>query len=265
MKKGWTTENPLAHLAPVASRTADIVTIFRAMGPIDLRNMRRDSLLAWMPVAPLAAALLLRLGTPALVDFALTQWAFDLTPYYPLIASSYLVLAPALVGMVVGFLLLDERDEQMHRALLVMPVRMGHVLLYRISVPLAAGTAVTLLGYPLLELATLPFVALLATTLLAGITAPLIALFLAGFAENKVAGFAMMKLINGVFLIPTAAYFLPQPWQMLCGIVPTYWPLKAFWMAATGQEYAHYALVGVLINGVALWLLLRRFQQVLHR
>lgn len=265
MKNEMITGRSQGSIAATRHWVAGVVTVFKALGPIDLRNMRRDSLLAWMPLAPLAAALLLRLGTPALAEFVHAQWNFDLTPYYGLIASSFLVLAPALVGMIVGFLLLDERDEGMDRALLVMPVRMGDVLLYRIGLPLGVGTLVTLLCYPLLGLASVPFTPLLIATLLAAVTAPLIALFLASFAENKVAGFAMMKLVNGLSLVPTVAYFLPHPWQWFCGIVPTYWPLKVFWLAAAGHDYTIYAGIGLFINGLALWLLLRRFQRVIHR
>lgn len=243
----------------------NMVAVFKALGPIDLRNVRRDSLLAWMPLLPLLVALLFRRGVPALTGFVQTQWAFDLTPFHPFIVSTYLVLAPVMVGMVVGFLLLDERDEQMTRAFLVMPVRFESVLLYRISVPLVVGVIVTLLGYPLIGLIRMPFPALLTATLLGALSAPLLALFLATLAENKVAGFAIMKLANGILLIPTAAYFVAMPWQLLAGVVPTYWAVKVFWLAAAGQSYGIYALIGVAINGVALWWLLRRFMRMVHR
>lgn len=241
------------------------LAVFKTLGPIDLRNVRRDSLLAWMPVIPLAMALLLRIGTPALGTFLYERWGFALEPYYPLIASSFLVIAPSFVGLIVGFLLLDERDEQMLQAFLITPVRMESILFYRMSMPLAVGMLMTLVGYPLIGLVRVPLTALLAAAGLSAMTAPIMALCLVAFAENKVAGLAVLKLVNGISMIPMVVYFLPLRWQLLAGIVPAYWPLKVFWLAAAGEEYWSYALMGVLVNSMAILWLLRRFQRMIHR
>jgi fluoroquinolone transport system permease protein len=241
------------------------LTIFKALGPIDLRNVRRDSLLAWMPFMPLAMALLLRIGTPALDAFLRSQWGFVLAPYYPLLASSFLVLAPSLAGMIVGFLLLDERDEQVLKTFLVMPVRMESILLYRIAMPLTVGMLMTLIGYPLIGLVPMPPVALLVVAALGALTAPIMALALVAFAENKVAGFAVLKLVNGISMLPVAAYFMPAPWQLLAGIVPAFWPLKVFWLAAAGEIYWLYVLVGLAVNSAVILLLLRRFQWMVQQ
>ncbi len=52
---------------------------------------------------------------------------------------------------------------------------------------------------------------------------------------------------------------------MLAGIIPTYWPMKVVWLAAAGEPYAWYAVVGLGVNLTVLYLLLRRFNTVLHR
>ena len=40
--------------------------LLRTLGPVDLRNVRREPLLAWSVVFPLVVALLVRGGVPAL-------------------------------------------------------------------------------------------------------------------------------------------------------------------------------------------------------
>lgn len=79
--------------------------------------------------------------------------------------------------------------------------------------PLVVGTASTLIGYPLIGILALPFPTLAAIALVAGLSAPLLALVLGTAAPNKVAGFAVVKILNPVNLLPNAPFFLPVPLQ----------------------------------------------------
>jgi fluoroquinolone transport system permease protein len=241
------------------------LTLFKALGPVDLKNVRRDSLLLWIPLLPVVMALALRLVVPAIQGVLLERLGFDLAPYYPLIMSGFIVAAPQLVGMIVGFLLLDERDDRMLAALLVTPVPLSDFLIYRISVPLLLGFVATFLSYPLVGLTPLGWGDLLVVALLAALVAPQVALFLATFAENKVAGFAMVKLLNTLMFFPVIAYFVPMPWQLLGGLIPVYWPAKILWLAAAGEPYLLYVPVGLAVNALAIALLLQRFKTVVHR
>lgn len=239
--------------------------LLRALGPVDLKNLRRDALLAWIPVIPLLLALVLRLGASAAETLLRARYGFDLAPYEPLIASVYLLMAPTVVGMVLGFLLLDERDDRVLAALLVTPLPLRAYLAYRLAVPSLLAFAVTLVGLPIVGLRTASPPALLLAALLAALACPMTALFLAAFAENKVAGFALVKFVNTVALIPLVAYLLPLPWQVAAGVVPTYWPLRLAWPGlATGGLVAFF-VAGAVVNLLALWLLVRRFTVVVHQ
>jgi fluoroquinolone transport system permease protein len=102
--------------------------------------------------------------------------------------------------------------------------------------------------------------AVVSIAVLSGIMAPLFGLILATFASNKVEGLALTKAL-GIFLLgPLAAYFIDSNWQLLLGILPTYWPAKAFWVAAEGGNYWPYILVGVLYHLLLLVLLPRGFK-----
>ena len=43
-----------------------ILSLYRLLGPVDLKNVRRDDLLIWVIVSPLLLALLYRFGVPPL-------------------------------------------------------------------------------------------------------------------------------------------------------------------------------------------------------
>jgi fluoroquinolone transport system permease protein len=241
------------------------LALLRALGPVDLKNLCRDSLLVWMLAIPLVMALALRLGSPAVAGLLWGRYGFDLAPYYPLITDVFVATVPMLMGMVVGFLLLDERDDRVLTALLVTPMPLGAYLAYRLIIPTLIAIAATLIGFPLVGLISVPPASLLAAVVLSAFGCPLTALFLGSFAENKVAGLAAVKFVNAIGLLPIAAYFLPEPWQLVAGIVPTYWPLRIFWLGVEGRDFGFSLIAGTLINLLALALLLRRFVAVVHR
>jgi fluoroquinolone transport system permease protein len=231
-----------------------------ALARIDLANVRRDSLLLGAAMGPLMMALFYRYGVPSLTDALARGAGFDLTPYYGLLMSFFLMMPPALVGMVVGFLLLDERDDRTLTALLVTPMPLSTYLWYRVTAPLVAGLLATLACYPIPGLAPIGLIDLTVIAALGSLTGPITALFLVAFAENKVAGFALVKIINLVNILPIWAFFLELPWQLVGGIVPGFWPMKMLWLATAGESYLAYGLAGLVVNIVILWLLLGRFR-----
>jgi fluoroquinolone transport system permease protein len=241
------------------------VAVFRALIYADSRVLWRDPLLGWILALPIALSLVLRPLIPRVQDGLLAGAGFDLTPYHPLVMGGYLMTAPGMVGMVIGFLFLDERDARTLTALRTTPLSMRQYLAYRIALPLLLGTTSTLIGYPLTGLTPLPLSAVLPIAVVAGFSAPIVALVLAIAAPNKVAGFAVVKVLNAVNLLPVVAYLVPRPLQFAAGIFPTYWPMRALWSAAAGEPYRAHLLIGVVISALALLLAVWLFDRRLLR
>jgi fluoroquinolone transport system permease protein len=118
---------------------------------------------------------------------------------------------------------------------------------------------------PIVGVVSFPPGALIAAGALAALEAPLIALFLVAFAQNKVQGLALAKILGALMVGPVAAWFMPEEWQVLAGIVPPFWPVKALWVAARGGPWWPWVMGGALIHAVLLWLLLRRFERAVER
>lgn len=237
----------------------------RALVRADSRLLWRDPLLGWILLLPFGFAVLLRVVVPKAGEALLVTRGFDLAPYHSLIMGGYLITAPAIVGMVIGFLLLDERDARTLMALRVTPLSMRRYLAYRIVLPLTVGTLATLAGYPLAGLCPLPFMSLVPIAIVAGLWAPLLALVLATAAPNKVAGFAVMKVLNSVNLLPIASFFLPLPIQYLAGVLPTYWPMRALWSAAAGDDFGGQLAIGALVGAFAIVVAAAIFERRLLR
>lgn len=245
----------------------NIVQVWRALGPIDVRNVRRDPLLRWLVVLPLVVALAARWLLPSLLVELEAFMQIPLLPYYsPFMAFILLLLGPMLAGVVVGFLLLDQRDDRTLFALQVTPLSLNNYLAYRLMLPVLIGLLLSLVVLPLSGLVQLNILYLLAVALAAAPIAPLFALFLAAFAANKVQGFAIQKGLGAVILPPLVAYFVPAPWHWLFGLVPTYWPAQVLWLAQAGSgQLWLYLGVGLLVQGLLLWYLVRRFDRLLKQ
>ena len=235
---------------------------FLAFGANDLKSVRRDSLLLSVIVTPWLLVLSLRLAVIPLTEFLQAQYSFDLVPYYPLILCFFLYLnIPLLFGVMTGFLMLDERDDDTLAALRVTPASLSGLINYRLTIGFVFSTIYILLTTPLTGLVHIDSVwQILPPALVASMFAPVVTLFLIAFAKNKLEGFALMKGVGIVLLGPIASFFIAGTAQYLLGFLPTYWSLRSFVAALAGEPYAGYFAVGVIYNLLLTALLYRRYQ-----
>ncbi len=245
----------------------DAARLVRAFGPIDARNVRRDSMLRWFAVLPLLLALGIRLIIPIVIERLGAILKLDLMPYYHVIGSYVLLLiTPILYGMVIGSLFLDQRDDGTLTALQVTPVSLRAYMAYRLSLPVVVGAIATLGAFAVAGVSDIGPLPLALCVLTSTPLAALAALALACFAENKVQGFALQKAGSVFLLPPLVAYFLPAQWQPLFALLPTYWPTRLYSAFQAGDPYWWaYLLAGLLYQALLLFLLLRRFEKVTSR
>lgn len=233
----------------------------------DLRIVARDGFMGFLLLYPLALTLVLRWVLPLAAERLASR--IDLTTYYPLILGyQFVLLTPILFGVLAGLMLLDEKDEHTLTALRVTPLPRRAWLTWRLASPYLLGVTYAILLLEVVGLQAGPISPVLPVALVVGFEAPGFALFLSTFANNKVEGLAYMKAM-GLFLIaPVIAWFFDAPWTLLLGIFPTYWPIKAYWLATAGEIGAGYGLhlaFGLAYHLVLLAWLMRRFNRSVLR
>ena len=239
--------------------------MLRGLGLIDLRSIQRDSLLRWMLAFPVLIGLVIRWGLPPAAAWLESRFEIAVEPYLLLLGSLIVMATPMIYGSVIGFLLLDQRDDRTLSALQVTPLSSQGYFAYRIGLPMLLSLPMTVLA---LRLSGLPPIGLgreLVTAAIAAPLAPAFALFLGSFAGNKVQGFALMKAAGVINWPPLLAWFVDPPWQWAFGLCPTYWPAKVYWDLAAGSASWLPLLFGTLyLAALNLWLL-RRFERVTRR
>lgn len=247
--------------------------LVRKLGRNDARLITRDSFLIFMFVFAAIIAVVFRFGLPWL-DATLAANEVMPGPVIPirlaevfpmLVAYMAFYTGAVLVGTVFGFMLLDERDQNTLKALMVTPVSVRRYALYRTGAPAVLAFVIVLLMVAVIDQALLPLWQTVLLAAGASLAAPIIALFTATFAANKVQGFAYTKFvgISGWFIM--IGWFIPTPWQWLCGLFPPFWIAKAYWLALAGSGWWWAVLaVGIVLEiGLIGWLL-GRFTRVAY-
>jgi fluoroquinolone transport system permease protein len=229
---------------------------------LDARNLLRDPMLLLITCLPILVAILMRFFIPFLARLVMEHLNFDLQPWYALITSFFLMLGPLMYGWVIGFMLLDERDENILEYISVTPLGKTGFLSYRTGLPILLSFVMAFVLVALIGLVPFAPLRILPVALLAAIEAPILALFLAAFAGNKVEGLALGKGVGFAFMAPLAAVFIPMPWQYLAGVLPPYWVAKLF--IAADIEVINLVLLlaaGLIVHSFWLVWMLRKFNR----
>lgn len=233
----------------------------RAIITNDARRLLRDQFLLGTSVYVMAVALALRWLVPWTQAALLERGGVDIGPYVPMGVSYFvLVNSSVLTGMVGGFLLLENREERTLSAMLVTPTPLTLPLATLGAMIVLAGTAIPVALSAAIGVGVPPLGVVLLSALVGSPMGVAIALLLATVASNKVEAFAAMKLTSILGLVPVGAFFLPEPWQYLAGVVPIYWPCKMWWLAAAGESgWVWMAAPALLVAAGWIWALMRRF------
>jgi len=241
-----------------------MVGSIRALFAADARNVSRDQTLGFFLIYPPFLVLFLRFATPWIQESM--AGVYNILPLYPLLASYFgILIMPTLAGVISGTLLLDERDTRTLSAMQVTPLPIAGYLAFKMAVPTLFVFVASILMTPLMGLVSVHWSALIVCAALGALAAPMIALILVNFAANKVQGLAVMKGASLLLSAPFIAWFVPQPWQWLFGVFPTFWPLKAFWVSQENGGIVWMIAAGIVVALVWLIPLLSHFRRNVFR
>jgi len=230
---------------------------------LDLKQVMRDSMLAIALVGPLILILVVRYGIPFIGEWIYKQFTLDIMTYSDLILSFVLVLIPLMLGMLTGFMMLDERDENLIEYYAITPLRKMGYFLYRLTIPVVLSLLYNVLLLCSVQTQLPPLVSIIPVLLMLALEAPLITLLLVGFANNKIEGLALSKGIGLVVFVPAIVYFMAFPWQLVASFIPTYWAAQTLISSMQDNliNSMIYAIIGLLVHALTLWVLAIRYSR----
>jgi fluoroquinolone transport system permease protein len=234
---------------------------YRALLSSDLRQLINDPMLMASILGPLSLLFISRYGLPPIASWTERVIHFPLSEYSSFIAIFLLNTIPILIGSLAGLLMLDERDENMISYFGVTPLSRAGYLRYRLLLPSLLSVIMAGLYVLLSGIVEVGFVEAGCSIILLMLETPLIALFLAAFASNKVEGLALSKAASLLFIGPVLAYWVPEPWKHVGVMIPAYWPAQSYLSGLSGFPEASLGWFagGVAVHVLLLAALLRQF------
>lgn len=218
----------------------------------------RDRLLLYSAfLIPLIIIIFTRLVIPWI-----SEHVVPLEQMYPLLFMLIVIMIPLMFGFVLGFLIMDERDENLLTVLRVMPISRNTYLLYRMMF-LSILSLIYILLFPVLTgLIDISFIDYLPVALLLMLLTPILGLIANIVATNKVQAFAVFKTLGGVFYIPLFAFFINNEFKYILGIIPNFWTFMALdRLLSTGNQDYMYIGIGCCLHLVLLGVLFYLFNK----
>ncbi len=227
----------------------------KVLGSSLIKSIFRDSFMLLILGIPLFMAALFRFVLPIAQRYLIDY--FDLSIHYNFATLFILTMAPMMSGMVIGFNLLDDRDENILTYMSVTPIRKEGYLLFKVFAPMLAVFFQSLFILIIFNLGEMNLPRLLPLIIILALETPMYALIMASVASNKVEGLAIGKLMGISVAGPVIAYFFMAWWKYFAGIMPTFWIAEAYF--AQGKNYWIFLGIGFLVHVLVLLWTMRLF------
>ncbi len=216
----------------------------------------------------LLSPMLLGVGLRYFLPYLTGQFQnFDLRDYYPVIIALSILTPPLYYGIVLALQVLEEKDENVLIAIAVTPIKLRTYLAARIAVYTIISLPQIVIVHQLIGVIEIQLVKLIWVAIAASLNTSLIVMLLAALAKNQLEGMVMGKGLGFIILLPLAMYFVPDYWHLVCGVLPTYWPIIAYYTAVsdTGSDvfFALAIVMAVLSQLFAIRMLYSRFERSL--
>lgn len=148
-----------------------------------------------------------------------------------------LVMLAVMIGaLVMGFLMVDDKESRAIQALAVSPLTLLQYLLARGLFAAVFGAVIALISAAILAGGAVSYPLLLVAFFIASGVGLIVGYVLGGFANTQLEAIGLIKIVMFAYLtIPILTIFVPQNWQWAFYLLPNYWMFKSFEALFVGQ------------------------------
>ncbi|WNF38570.1 hypothetical protein RJD24_09170 [Bacillaceae bacterium IKA-2] len=213
----------------------------------------RDPLMKFMVFYPILFGIIGRYVLPLIAE----NTGFSIEDSADVIVVILVLLVPHVYGALIGFSILDDRDDHILTSIEVTPLGIHQFLSFRMAVVFALTFIATTYVIWFSNIVDMRLVNILAIAFLVSFITPMTGLFINALAKNKIEGFAVMKGAGMIIVFPIVALFFFDSKELLFSFAPGFWPAKAISSLIRGEEillltYHQYYFLGlayiVLLN-----------------
>ncbi|MDD3094479.1 MAG: hypothetical protein PHC31_13725 [Clostridia bacterium] len=211
--------------------------------------------MAILIIAPMLLIIAFKLMVLYLVPFIQTLIEFDILPYLDYVLVFVVMMCGAMLGIVTGFMMIDDRDGKIAELMSVTPLGRSGYLINRLLFAAVLSVFYSILGYYVLNVVELPMITILFVSLLSSIYSIIIGLLIFTFADDKVKGLTFAKAINSLSLFAFTDLLALKWLTILSWFFPPYWITL---VVQSPHTFLYYGLA-LLVNFGWLFLLIRHY------
>jgi len=189
----------------------------------EIKKWLRDPMINFLLLFPIILAVIVRYGVPYIEE----QFHLSLAASYHIIAAGIMLMTAAITGGVIGFSILDDRDDKILYAIDVSPVSFNMFMGFRFAMSFTLTYISCILAILITSFDGIPLYAMLLIPVTISLFSSVTAMFINFFATNKVEGFAMMKAGGMIIIFPIVSMFFTDFKEFLFGFEPNFWTVKA--------------------------------------
>lgn len=208
----------------------------------EFKNMFRDRMYFLFAIYPVLLGLIGYYILPELPGGVVQ----DIVPMVLIVMSGFVY------GALIAFTLLDDKDDNVLMSLKITPINVKAYVGVKLVVGFMFGliaTVVLIYTTGFLKEADPSIWVILVISILGALQAPIIALLVNSFSDNKVEGFVIMKLSGLILFLPIIGYFITGIVQYALGIAPGFWSSRVI-ETQIGLDTAGNILI-IFIIGIA--------------
>ena len=189
----------------------------------DLKQVFRDPIMSILMLAPLLIIIIFKLLIVFLFPFIATKFNFDISLYNQYLMAGILIMISGMLGIVIGFMMLDDKDGNIAQLMAVTPLGRSGYLFNRLSFSSVLCFFYSILAIYVLNIIDIPFYSILILSLLSGVYSIIIGLLIFSGADDKVKGLTFAKGLNMLGIFAFSDLFALNWFSILSLIFPTYW------------------------------------------
>lgn len=214
----------------------------------EFKKWVRDPMLFFMLGYPLIIGLVGRYGLRYIEHAS----GISLLPYTDIVLVVLTLMTPHIFGALLGFSILDDRDDHIFESVQVTPLSVAGFLAFRVSIVMVLSLISTSFVIRFVEIGNLGWWEIVTVSFLSSLAAPATGLLINALATNKVEGFVAMKGVIGILIVfPVVSSFFTDAKEFFFALSPSFWPAKVLSSLVRGQgvlplSTAQYYWFGVL-------------------
>ena len=199
----------------------------------ELKKWTREPLTSFLLFYPLLFGFIGRFILPYVEE----NTGFVIELYADVIIAVFALMMPMIFGALIGFSILDDRDDNVLMTIKVTPLGLQRFFSFRLIMIFIFSIFASIFVILFADIGNLALSSVIAIATVSSLSAPLTGLFINSFASNKIEGFAIMKGFGALVFIPLVSLFVFDFKELFFAFAPGFFPAKAVSSLVRGDQF----------------------------